>query len=793
MSEVNVFKRTASQEDEKPGFSLKSLGMLFSMPGLSDIARVLVFMLISRVNVLWSAFPFAPALFALCPLNKMYIGLLAVTAGILTGGVLLPDLIKYLIACIIIGVVTVIYNKYSRDETHDIHDKPYLGALVCFLGLFVSGVLSAVANGLLMYDVLALVVESVLCGVSYIIFLTSDNLTASLKKRTRVSQTELTAICLTAAICVLGVDNLPLFGGQVANVICILGMLITAYNIEVGSSSGVAITLGIILGLDKPDLLRLAGLFGFMSVCGGSLKNLGKFGTAFGLAGAYFLAVIYSPGIGNIVNVYTLLAAVALFLAIPKKTHAAMREFFAKTLTNRPGINVKDFITMRLTGIADAFSALSGAFCDLAVHQKKYNIENPATVFDETTDRVCNDCSMREHCWQKEYGSSVDAMNKMLDKIEEKGYADVLDAPTHFAKRCLRMDRLVCTLNHCYENFRMNALHVKQRAKDREMVYQQYNSIAGILSTVASEMQQGFRFVPEKEKALAAELDKHGIRTAQVCVVETYAGKMEIYVEGTGKTKELDAAKIAQITADYLDETISVDNGFSENMIRLFTQTGFTLQTGASRLKKAHEDECGDNYSCVDTNDGQHIIILSDGMGSGRDASRQSSQVISLLERFLRAGFNKSTAIGFINSVMCSRSDDEAVATVDLTVIDLASAKCEFVKIGSSVSFVKTDDGIEIIRSNSLPAGIFSDVDMDVVSRQLNAGDVIAVVSDGVYEAVPGDDAEKDRWFISRLHTLCDYDDMQYASEQFLDMVSAETGREPSDDMTVIFARVELR
>ena len=53
---------------------------------------------------------------------------------------------------------------------------------------------------------------------------------------------------------------------------------------------------------------------------------------------------------------------------------------------------------------------------------------------------------------------------------------------------------------------------------------------------------------------------------------------------------------------------------------------------------------------------------------------------------------------------------------IDMSVFDLYSGKCEFVKAGASTTFVKFSGKVETIKSTSLPIGVLPK--LDVYKRQ---------------------------------------------------------------------------
>ena len=91
------------------------------------------------------------------------------------------------------------------------------------------------------------------------------------------------------------------------------------------------------------------------------------------------------------------------------------------------------------------------------------------------------------------------------------------------------------------------------------------------------------------------------------------------------------------------------------------------------------------------------MLALSDGMGSGLRAAKESKTTINLLENFFEAGFNKEIALKTINSILMLRSSDEMFSTIDLTIFDKYSGEAEFIKIGAVSTFIKTQGKVDVI------------------------------------------------------------------------------------------------
>lgn len=182
------------------------------------------------------------------------------------------------------------------------------------------------------------------------------------------------------------------------------------------------------------------------------------------------------------------------------------------------------------------------------------------------------------------------------------------------------------------------------------------------------------------------------------------------------------------------------------------------------------------------------VITISDGMGKGHSAARESDTIIRLLGSFLEAGFDKGAAVKLINSVMVMRSARDAFATIDMCVIDLYTGQIEFIKNGAEASYIKRSDYTEAVRSASLPIGIISINDIETFSQSLSDGSLVVMMSDGVITSQ--DD--------SNIRNLIERASMQTPPDKLAQLILSEAvannraqGIE-NDDMTVVCIKLAV-
>lgn len=150
---------------------------------------------------------------------------------------------------------------------------------------------------------------------------------------------------------------------------------------------------------------------------------------------------------------------------------------------------------------------------------------------------------------------------------------------------------------------------------------------------------------------------------------------------------------------------------------------------------------CGDSAAAFRTG-GKLYLLLSDGMGSGREAQRESQLTLRLLEQFLRAGIEPETALKTLNGALDLRGEEQGgFTTVDLLSVDLSSLEAALYKYGAAPTYIKRQGAVRRLTGSALPAGLQEVGSAPAGDRfRLEKGSFLVMVSDGVA------DGATDRW-----------------------------------------------
>ena len=226
-------------------------------------------------------------------------------------------------------------------------------------------------------------------------------------------------------------------------------------------------------------------------------------------------------------------------------------------------------------------------------------------------------------------------------------------------------------------------------------------------------------------------------------------------------------------------------------MYTYISEDKYIMQTGISKAKKDDSIVSGDNISQIRLGDGKYLLAISDGMGSGANARRNSKIAISMLERLLSTGFDKETSLNLINSAIMNANKEEMYATLDVEIIDLYAGKIEILKNGACPTYIKRGKNVTMVKSTSLPAGIVSNVNVDTYDKDLQEGDIVVICSDGIIES-NNEYANKDLWMKYLLEEIQTDSPERISNIILKEAIDNDFGK-AKDDMSVIVFKVNKK
>lgn len=238
----------------------------------------------------------------------------------------------------------------------------------------------------------------------------------------------------------------------------------------------------------------------------------------------------------------------------------------------------------------------------------------------------------------------------------------------------------------------------------------------------------------EKEKAGMLELLKQkGIGVEDISLKKENRFILEVYCQEILETEKIET--IEKIATKVLQEKIVLNEEASVGKkLNFLSDDKYEMALGTEELTKSKSELSGDSMLNIRLKDGKYLVAISDGMGTGKEAKKSSTQALRLLENLLLSGFDKNISLDLINTALMNQNS-EIFATLDIAIIDLYTGTIEFIKSGACPTYIKNKKKVQIIKSNSLPAGIVGETDIQTFDKDISQGDILVMCSDGILDS----------------------------------------------------------
>ncbi|MGZ6525393.1 MAG: stage II sporulation protein E, partial [Tumebacillaceae bacterium] len=455
---------------------------------------------------------------------------------------------------------------------------------------------------------------------------------------------------------------------------------------------------------------------------------------------------------------------------------------------------IRELMAMRIREVSSVFQELSHTFSQISSTAVKPQDEAMNKTFEMTAKNVCKSCFKNEQCWEKNFYNTYRALVDTVTLIEIEGSVKPSELPHELRKFCVKTSDVSESLHRAVEISKRDMQWQFQLAESRNMVAGQLSGISTIMADLEKEIRKENHTSADHEEHIVAALEHLGLSIRSVDIISLDEGKVEIEVTSTGATSADEGEKlIAPLLSEIVGENIVVSrkrqwDDESGVTMTLSSAKLYHIETGIASAAKDGRMHCGDSFTALDVGNGKFAVAVSDGMGNGERAMQESSAAIRLLQQLLKAGFDEQLAIKTVNSVLLLRSKDEIFTTMDLALIDMFTAKTEFLKIGSAPSFIKRGNQVLSISGENLPIGILQDIDIQTVEEELCEGDLLILMSDGIFDA-PKHTDDKEGWLKKRIEDFRS-EDPQEMADMLVELAVRINHGKIIDDMTVLVAKV---
>ena len=522
-----------------------------------------------------------------------------------------------------------------------------------------------------------------------------------------------------------------------------LGILAAAFFVTAGAgvisaggySLGIAVAAFLTLMLSKNGWVTGA-LAGF--VCGmgcgiAYMPVLGILGFAAGMFGdtSPLFSRIFAFLLSGAVGCYLVGVADALPGLLCTAVGIAAYTLLATRLPELPQYSITrpekaERTVLTESKLSAAFSSLSRVFFTVGEENAKLKKEGVSEKVRENVFALCEKC---RGCTCDKY----DLVNSLTDTLWEKRLAVFADLPRHIQGSCKNTGELLFAANSAVAEGENGLKDGMNRLAEEYLAFSRLicsaNRADNEESAGDAAKSRRVRELLHDKKIAFRSVSVVGKRRLRVTVRGVDPSKINI------SSREL-SYMLSTLLMTRLGEPEFVMTGQNGTEMRLSSLPVLRVECAKATVGKAGEAVCGDTVSFFESDGGYFYSLISDGMGSGREAELASRLASIFLEKLLELGAEAGETLKMLNRMLITK-DEEVFTTVDLLEIDRMTGDARIIKAGAAPTFIYRQGECYRLDARTAPVGIISEVRAAETKLKLKRGDYIVMTSDGIIPTDP--------------------------------------------------------
>lgn len=730
----------------------------------------------SRGVVFGKYSPFGVAVVASVPKKSMW----AAAAGTMIG-YLLPSAV-YVPARYLGAVLAVLAIRWALSELKSINTRSLFAPLITLAPMLLTGLLVVLINGTMAHSAALHIAESFLAAGCAYFLNRSYVLFERRKHQATLDGNDATSIMITVCIFILSLSGVTIEGVSIGRIAMVLMVVYSARigGISAGAVSGVA--AGVIQGLATAGLSYLSGAYGLGGLMAGVFAPMGKLATAAAFIIAHTIASLQVNDTKMVLaGAVEVAAATILYMALPKSRYIS--EIFNVKNGRLSGDSFRKNIVLRLNHAGEALNGIYTSVDEISNKLSEIAAPDMQGVYNKAVENICTGCGKSTLCWRKYKAETTAAFSGLTAVLKQEAKISTNHFSKEFLDRCGRQNEMRDEVNKSYARLLAKQEAEIRSAQVREVVESHFKTTAGILTEMADEFGSYLCFDEEAAQRVADVLRNNGIIPIDVCCRIDKFDRMSIEAEIENKrerrinravlTKEISAA-CGRAFSPPCTSTIQ-----GKCRLQMCQRAELDVVRGFSQYSANGGAFCGDCASVFYDGNGRLISIISDGMGTGGRAAVDGAMATAMAESLIRAGIGFDSTLKTLNSALIAKSGEETLATLDITSVDLFTGETEFRKAGAAGTVLKRGKRIEFIESSSMPAGIMPDVEFALTKKNLESGDLIVMISDGVI-------ANGSEWLLDFIEDMDEETEPNDLAEKIADKARAKRTDGHEDDVSVL-------
>lgn len=568
---------------------------------------------------------------------------------------------------------------------------------------------------------------SLLCGCM-VYFLEKIIKKSASEKALELSGINGGAVVLAFLLMIATLCSTEIYSLNLGRMVGILAVFLCAkkFRISGGAVCGALVTFGVILY--SPEMSKNTLFLCASGLVSGALCSFGNIVMTIGFVLSAVMGLA-ATGFNN--DSFAMLTdvsvAAVIFAVIPSDIQGRLLKLVNKKSNSKTSAG--DNISSQLGFTSDTLKDVRKRLEEIS--QALLKEEKNISISRKVKKEICSQCENKGKCWNENYNYTAGVFSKI-----EKLLCENENYKIDFPQFCHKQQELEECFVSVHNQYACELASKEKSTQLRELLSQQLSATGQLLDDLSAKAS-GLAQVNEQLSVKAARLfEKMGISAVKACVYkdENKAVRAEVF---TSKEIKCDMVKLTVDLSEILDCEMEMPVTSRVNGITklVFCEAAdYRLSSGISQQCAKEGDYCGDTLERIWLSGSEFVVILSDGMGTGKRAKLDSSFTANLVSRFTASGVSPETALKLINSILRVKGWDESFATADIGVFDLCSGRVKFIKSGAAPSYILRDGVLIKIQGQGFPLGILNEASPYVSEYKLFEGDRVIVTSDGVDE-----------------------------------------------------------
>lgn len=753
---------------------------------IKNIVFVVLSLVLAGQTFIGDSTPFSFVLFGVASVFNVPLLLVLISSaiGLAFSSITSMLLIKLLAFFVVFTFITALINIEGVSRRYSV----FIKFIASFAGV---EILFHFIQGTLLTSLVSVIGNILIVGILYFVFVSGIYVLVNMKKGYVYSKEESVAMVTVMALAMAVLKNVQILNFSVFNILVAVLILIYGWRNGAVMGSAAGLIVGLCLtGVNEVSMTYVVSL-AFSGCIAGLLSRVGKIGVVIGFVIGNLYISYYANGFSELaMRMSEILIASISLLFMPKTLEKKLSEFFdLNRAIPRAYENMLDTasnVRNRVGAVSEVFDSLAEITVEVSPEDKKETREVIQKYFEDYVENTCIDCKKRKDC------VNTENLGRVVDYVATKLENNQKIEPKMLTFECESAEQIVTDIEEVYNSMKLMRILKQKEQENSTKLSNQYKEVSKILSSIAKNIKNTPVVVDKAQEKLRNELKFYGFIVYEDEFVRE-GGCIE-YTFVTDILNDIDKQKrqITSIATEILEQNMTIKlilniSKSERSKIKIVSIPDYEVQTSIVSETKTGETISGDSYLSMELQDLKQLNVLSDGAGSGAQASKGSTTVINMLEKLLSGGFDEQKTIEIINSTLKLKGDDTTFSTLDTLIVNLKNGDAQFIKIGAAPTYVIEDGKITTITNINMPMGLVKDTDYVPIGKKLKDNAIVIQISDGV---VTDHMDTKDNYFAHYLAQMDVAKTTKSIAEELHKLVLKENKNVLADDVTIMVTKV---